>query len=319
MTVYELAKLYHNHNLPTDARIVEGREPITRYHEGRIISEMDKLVGLSPEERTLVERCRKDYELEMRNLSLVFRLPLGDIVEDLQLDPNHNYTPNELSALIDLFNNPRTFLEREFLVGTVDRAIDIIAVANNKQSVSGLAAQLVELDRTKIVKCPGWVLEVLRESVDEWISAPSAADTAMVLPMLTLAFIDKNWKLQRRAQRIINRCYLECKEGRGDSESLCTSVNYNSYVTRFSTRKIAAAWCGITDSLKGNLDALSVVTIIRLLTVAKHIEEFLRLPVSLKQPLLDQLAKKAKESGFPAQACADKLVSVDNSVMAKAV
>ncbi len=318
MTVFELEKLYHGRSIRTDVRILEGREPITRYPESRIISEMEKLAGESYEARSIVERCRKDHEAEMRHLSLVFRLPLGNFGY-LKFNPNYPYTPQELSLLLDLFSTPRTFAEREFLVEIVDIAIDVIDAAKDKQSVAMLAATLVELDRTKTVKSPVWILDILRGAVNGWISSPAVADTEMVLPLLTLAFIDEDWKLQRRAQRIINRCYIESKEGKGSAESICLSTAYSSYLNRFSTRKIAKEWCRLIGSLNELVRCLPIISLLRLLIAASRIEEFTRLPESSKRILFDHIVLAGKSSGFPYQLCLDKLAPSIGTILAKAL
>lgn len=125
----------------------------------------------------------------------------------------------------------------------------------------------------------------------------------MIFPLLTFAFIKKDWSMERKAQHLINQCYKSCREGNYSIDDLYTAVTYCSYISRFSICNIAKLWNNYCEMLiSSNLIAnISTENIISLLEVAKDTEDFAQISYLLKARLIQILRNRAKENDVLAQ------------------
>lgn len=250
LSVDDLERLYRQRPRRVEARIADGREHFTCYFESRIVAELSRRTPADGAERLKIDYCKLTHAAELENMSSILGLPQGADAAALHEAPRR-YTPAELAAMISESRSPQTLAERERLVELVDCAIDMLDTADDMQPMARLAAELVELGRTKAVRCPQRVVGMLAEAVAQWTRTPRAEETEMVIPMLTLALVNKDRTLERRAQRIINRCYRACLAAPAYTpqaiDRFYIAATCSSYVTRFSPRKLSAAWTAFTS------------------------------------------------------------------------
>ena len=112
-----------------------------------------------------------------------------------------------LTLLIKRYSGYKSIEERELLVECVDLALDTMQSTEDKAMLIGIAAEIVEIGRRNIVKVPGWTVDYLSEAIHQARKDPRVAESELVLPLLTLNIQTRSPKLERAAQRIINRCY----------------------------------------------------------------------------------------------------------------
>ncbi|MDE5877675.1 MAG: hypothetical protein K2H47_09315, partial [Muribaculaceae bacterium] len=302
LTISEMELLYRQRPLRTEARIAEGREHLTLFFETRIVTELSRRTPSDLTEQLKIDYCLITHQAELANLSAILNLPLGNPKDSLPFDPSHTYTPSELIAMLTLYQSPRTLTEREILIETVDYALNLLSTLNPPLSTlhpspSTLQplAHLVELNRRKIIHCPNWVKQLLSASICQWNKLPDIKPAEIILPLLTWSLITQNPSLERKAQRLINQCYRACKQGTSTIEDLYTAVIYCSYIPRFSICNIAKLWNSHCEMLiSSNLSAnIPTESIIALLEVAKHTEDFAPISYFLKNKLIEILKERS--------------------------
>ena len=157
MTIDELYKLYLQWPKRHNERLVDGREQLTFYYEGRIVRELNRRTTTVLAEQLKVDYCNLTYANELENMSFLFSTPLicCDYMYVYSREAEH--TPAELLSLIRLYSNYRNIAERELLVEYVDDALDTIKKAKDKKAIIDLVAEVVNLGREKIIACPKWL------------------------------------------------------------------------------------------------------------------------------------------------------------------
>lgn len=262
LSIGELEILYRQRPLRVKARIAEGREHFTRFLESRIVDELKRRTPASMTERLQKRYCLKTHRIEMENMAAILNLPLGRPLPSPALSPEcsghsecsghfectvHSECADHAecschSRLCRGNSQPADLHEREALVEAVDLALDSIASASRLQPLAGMMAEIVELNRRGIVRAPEWVAVKLDGAIREWCRRPQVPDTDMVIPLLTMAYINKDRSLERKAQRIINRSYRDCIAGNGTIASFYVASSCSSYVTRYSHRRLSLLW-----------------------------------------------------------------------------
>lgn len=345
LTVDQLVTLYLRFPERVEPRISAGREHFTRFFETRIISELSTRTPADSTERSKIDSCLSSHRAEMDNMAAVLGLPLTPATPSaspdiLAPDPTRHYTPDELIALLHLYTPCRDLTERERLVEYVDYSLNLLASSSDHQPLANLVAELAELDRRHIVRCPHWLHTLLTDTITAWLTSPVVPDTDMVLPLLTASLLNLTVtpphrrpipppSLERRAQRIINRCYRTSLSLPCSSHSLTPAylsdlittlyiaATYSSYVTRFSSRRLALAWntlaayflyipnyttiesCLSKDSIDSVDESsslksyLSTSQLIYLLLVADELNSFVPVTYSLHRHLFTSLEKKS--------------------------
>ncbi len=76
MTIDELYKLYLQWPKRHNERLVDGREQLTFYYEGRIVRELNRRTTTVLAEQLKVDYCNLTYANELENMSFVFSTPL---------------------------------------------------------------------------------------------------------------------------------------------------------------------------------------------------------------------------------------------------
>ena len=297
MSIDTLYTLYRQWPLRHQARLEEGREHLTYYYEGRIVSELNSRKASTKAEQLKIDYCSFAYQAELENLSSIISKPIVVNRNKLEPDCRREHSPAELTALIRLYSDYRDVTEREILVEYVDYALDIIDSTDDKASVLALAAELVELARRKIVVVPQRVTDFLADAIED----TAIPDVRKVMPMLTLELITGDRTLSRKAQRIINRCYKACQE-KPSVDEIYTAIVCCEYVSRFSARKMVAV---LNDFIKNKLtETLSLTTtqISRLLEAASELAPYAKTSEAAKTALLNILAERSKQQDLEARA-----------------
>lgn len=312
MTVNELYRLYECWPLRHEKRSAEGREPLTFYYEARIVRELLNRTAGDRSEQLKIEHCTRSYAKELENLSFLFSKPVS--VDDERFNPDRNaaQSPAELLAFIRLYSSYRDIAERERLVEYVDMALDTIKSTDDKTAVLALATEVAEITRKKILTSPAWVVDLIEETLI------SVSDTDKVLPLLTLAMIRSDWSLQRKAQRIINRCYKACQTA-PTVECLYIAVTGCDYVTRFSIRKIASAWHTLCQhQFSPETTNPDTAQLIRLLEVSDQLAPYADISHEARALLIERINEQARQGNLLAQICL-KLRESENSELFEAV
>lgn len=191
-----------------EERLLAGREHLTFYNEGRIVRQLLQCKATGIAQRQKIDSCLKSYKNELSNLSRIFAMPVGDIHT---AEPAQTHTPAELAEKIRQYTDYMDIAGRELLIEYADRALDALEAAEDRQPVADLAAALAEAGRKEALRIPQWVNTFLSEAVKDWQKHPRVPDTDMVMPMLTLALLNHDPALERKAARIIRRCYKACR------------------------------------------------------------------------------------------------------------
>ena len=162
----------------------------------------------------------------------------------------------ELAALLRRHSDYRDFAGLTLLLEYTSLALDLLqhtpgqqTTENGQQTTDNqlnLLCELVELRRKQIIPIPAWVDTRLEKTVKQALLSDSGNDPRLALPLLTLHMLTGDDALERKARRIINRCYREAFDDTlpltRRIDSLHTAVTCCDYVTRFSPRKAAACW-----------------------------------------------------------------------------
>lgn len=312
LSVSELETLYRQRPHRIEARIAAGREHLTLFFESRIIAELSRRTPIDLTEQLKIDYCLIIHRIETANLSGILNLPLGNPKDSLPFDPYHTYTPSELIALLTLYQSPRTLIEREILIETVDYSLDLLVATSpsDLQPLANLTAHLAELQRRKMAHCPAWLPRLLTTTITRWRRSPSVPDTDMVFPLLTAALINRTPSLERQAQRIINRCYrialtipeviisLSDKTLKNYCQlstlivSLYIATIYSTYLNRFNISKLTIGWHAlITNFSKSSTFIVSTSELIQLHSVATELNCFSSLSYSLQCYLMHLLAQ----------------------------
>ena len=335
LTVDQLITLYSRFPERVEARIAVGREHFTRFFETRLISELSTRTPADSTEQAKIDSCLRSHRAEMANMAAVLGLPLAPADSSapspdiLAPDPTRRYTSDELIALLHLYTPCRDLAERERLVEYVDYSLNLLASSTDHQPLANLIAELAELSRRHIVTSPRWLYTLLTDTIADWLTAPTVPDTDMVLPLLTASLLNLTVtpphrrpitppSLERRAQRIINRCYrtaLSVLSTPSTSltltstqlSSLITSLHIaatcSSYVTRFSSRRLAIAWNSLAayflyiphpaplPNFPSLHSPLSTIHLITLLLAADELTPYLPINYTLHYTLLILLEK----------------------------
>lgn len=301
MTVDELEQSFRMSRIRYKRRLTEGREPFTRFYETGIVNELATRNIANAKERLKADYCRIANHIELENMSFVLRLPYDGegcrTASDIPADM--------LAHMIELYGGFQSLTEREMLAAYVDYGLNLMEEADNDQSLSGVAAMILELDFKEKIRSPYRVKTYLAESINHWIASPEVAESAMVIPMLTLAMVDNAPSLERRAKTIINHCYRRCTGGTATIDDLHIATRCCDYVSRFSSRRMASCW---NDLCTAPDNGLSSSQITRLLEAANEIEDFAPINQSSKNRLTNILREKARSADILAQAVLQKRV-----------
>ena len=293
MGVDELYTHYLRSPLRREQRITEEREHFTYYYERRIVRELLTRKASDTAEQLKIDYCAITYGNDLENLSRVLSLPVSGKRDRLEYDRGRSYTPAELLALIKLYAGYRDIEERELLIEYVDVALDSIREAEDKASVLALATEIAELGKKKKVSCPRWVTDVIEEGLE------SAQDCDKVLPMLTQSAIRNDEFLERKAQRIVNRCYKACLTA-PTTEMLYVAVLCSDYVSRYSVHRMATAWNHLCElALNPETDA-PTSQLVRLLEISEEIAPYADLSTELSTRQKQTLKTRARHRDLEA-------------------
>lgn len=276
LAVDELYHLYRHWPERHRKRALEGREQMTFYYEGRIVRELNRRKELSESERLKVDYCKMTYRNELENMSFLFSIPVESQSKLIAPEENEVLSSCELETLIRRHSKYRGIEERELLIEYIDIALDLMQSAENKAMMIGLAAEIVELGRREVARVPEWTIGFLTEGIDEARKDSRVSEEELVIPLLTLSIRIRSTKLEREAQRIINRCYRSAFDDSLDLskriESLHTAVTCSDYVTRFSIRKAASLWNEFTRQAHSSSNKITSKEISLLSEIAHECE-----------------------------------------------
>lgn len=302
MSIGELKRLYRQSHIRHKERLTEGREHFTYYIEGKIVREIKCRNAASDVERSKIDCCVAAYRNELENMSDIFSRPVK--VDDDKIFPDSTkiYTPEELTSLIALYRDYRDITEREILIEYVDYALDLLKSSGDARSMLGLVTEISEIGRRKIIHVPEWVNKMLEDAVAQ----QTDNDAGLAIPLLTLHLVSGNRAFERKAQRIINRCYRSAlNETLGLSQmidNLHTAVACCEYITRFSVRKTAAIWNRICDCNMSTEDTLTSKQIFQLLEIAHELEDYAQISSESKNHLKELLGQRASSGDIEASA-----------------
>ena len=157
--------------------------------------------------------------------------------------------PLPLSARLRRHSDYRDFAGLTLLLEYTSLALALLQHTPDQQTTDNhlnLLCELVELRRKRIIPIPAWVDTRLEKTVKQALLSDGGNDPRLALPLLTLHMLTGDDTLERKARRIINRCYREAFDDTlpltRRIDSLHTAVTCCDYVTRFSPRKAAACW-----------------------------------------------------------------------------
>lgn len=239
LSISQLDCLYRQRPRRIQARIAAGLEPVTRYLESQIAAELASRKAADIIEQLKIDYCLTTHRIEMLRMARLLGLPYEPESKTASTPPS--LTPETILAEINRLRTPHTLSERESLVRIADCAIDNLRLSSDLQSLAPLAAELIELQRRNILRIPAWVNQYLSKAINQWTRTPRVPDTQMVLPLLTSAIATRDWPLQRRAQRIINRCYRACLAGTPTPADILTATTFSSFIPRFNPRLLPGA------------------------------------------------------------------------------
>lgn len=300
MSIGELERFYRQSHIRHKERLADGREHFTYYIEGRIVREIKSRKAASNGEKLKVDYCVATYRNELENMSAIFSRPVK--IDDDKIFPDNTkmYTPEELTSLIALYRDYRDITDREILIEYVDYALDLLKSSGDARSMLGLVTEIAEIGRRKIIHVPAWVDKMLEDAVAQ----QTDNDAELAIPLLTLHLASGNRAFERKAQRIINRCYKSAlNETLGLSQlidNLHTAVTCCEYVTRFSVRKTAAIWNRISDCNMSTEDTLTSKQIFQLLEIAHELEGYAHISRESKNHLKELLGQRASSGDIEA-------------------
>lgn len=298
MKIDELHSLYRSWPMRHKERQSEGRESFSFYYEGRIVRELSKRKPANKTEQLKIDYCVATYRNELDNMSAVFSLPVQVGGEKILPDSTRHYSPDELTALIRRYKVYRAIEEREILVEYADLALDLLQQDSGAPSSLPLLTEIAELRRVNIIRIPEWVVSKLEYAVKLALALKTSSDAELPLPLLTLHIITKDQTLERKAQRIINRCYRSVFDGGIDLgkriENLHTAVTCCDYVSRFSVRKAVTAWNELSSLALSSENTLTPNQTFQLLEIAKECEEYASICVESQNRLRQVLERMSQ-------------------------
>lgn len=313
LTVNELYNLYRFWPERHQKRVLEGREHMTFYFEGRIVRELKRRKTLTASEQLKVDYCKMTYRSEIENLSFIYSVPVDTHNNLIVPEGDQAYSSSELTSVIKSYSSYKSIAERELLVEYVDLALDSMQSAEEKAMLIGVAAEIVELGRRCIVKVPAWTVDFLSQAIDQACKDPRVPESELVLPLLTLNLQNHSPKLEREARRIINRCYKSAFDNSADLgkriEDLHAAVTCCDYVTRFSIRKAAALWHDLSTQALSPGQEPTPKQIFQLLDIAKACEAYANISAQSKEKLKEMLSDMA-QSDSPEVRALNKLVKM---------
>lgn len=164
-----------------------------------------------------------------------------------------------------------------------------------------MLTEIAEIGRKEIIRVPEWVNRRLEDAVR---SANKDADLAPA--MLTLQIVNEDQTLERKAQRIINRCYRQAFDIDCDLvrriESLHTAVTCCDYVSRFSIRKVAALWNELSSQFLSSSKNLKPKQIFQMLEIANECEDYAAISAESKNALKQRLENLSYSGSIEAMA-----------------
>lgn len=274
LSITELHSLYRRWPIRHREREAKGREHVTFYYEGRIVSELLRRNAADKAEQLKIDYCVATYNNELDNMSFVFSRPVRIEGEKINPDNGRSYSPDELTALIRLYSDYRDIMDREMLVEYVDYALDMMERDNDATSSLGLVSEIADLGRRKIFRVPGWVNKKLEDTVKLALRSKTSKDSELALAMLTLQMLTGDNSLTRKGQHIINKCYKSAFKDSADLgcriENLNIAVMCCDYVSRFNVRKTAALWNELNDKALSLEAELSSKHVFWMLEIAKE-------------------------------------------------
>lgn len=275
------------------------------YREGAVVDELEKRDAATLGEQLKKDCCTLIYQNELEYLSFVIDKPIGDKSDFSPLDAPRDYTVSEIQALIETVSDYRTVYKRETLAQYVDYAIRVIGKYTDLQAVANLIAEIAWLNHKGKISCTIRINDMLAEAIRQWEKNPDVPDVEMILPLLTFSQMTKDWSYQRKAQRIINRCYRNCMESLDDIEAAIKNVHvsaiYCTYVTRFSIRKLAARWNELCGTIISSGTRLKPEQVIMLLDAEREIRDYAPVSPELSGALLENLEGFAQGGDLTAE------------------
>ncbi len=298
LTIAELHSLYRCWPIRHKQHEAAGRESFSFYYEERIIRELKRRKATNKSEQLKIDYCTATYRNELENMSFVFSRPIQVDSEKIFPEPHRQYTPDELTALISLYKAYRDIVEREILVEYANRALDLLEQNTDTSSNLNLLTELAELGRRKIIHIPAWVIRKLEDTVKSTLAYKTGNDADLPLALLTLQLINKDTSLERKAQRLINRCYKSAFDEHEDTATkianLHTAVMCCDYVSRFSVRKVAKLWSELVAQALSSALPLTPRQTFQLLEIANKCEPYVNISAESKtklQLLLDSMTQ----------------------------
>ena len=252
LSIDQLEQLFRQRPTRIKARLAEGRDISTRHFETSIVNELNRRQSATPLEQLKKDYCLRINRQEQDSLGHLTQAPIG---QD-SYDPALCTTPEALAAAIKRLQDPKTVMEREALQQYIDQSIDLLKTITPRQKGAPLAVTLI-VAGWKGQKTATWLKDYLAEALKDWKKHPELPATKMVLPLLTAYQETRDASYRRQAQRIINRSYRAVTSP--DAQFIAPSdfidhiyiaLKCCEYVTRFSLRKVRAAWdefCGKVD------------------------------------------------------------------------
>ncbi len=297
LTIGELHTLYRRWPVKHYDKSAAGRESMSFYFEGRIVREMMRRKAANKSEQLKIDYCNAMYSNELSNISQLFSLPVRVDDDKIYPDSKRSYTPEELSALIRLYKDYRDITEREILVEYADYSLDWLERNQNVVSGLNLLTEIAEIGRRKIICIPKWVTKRLADTVNLALASKTGNEAELSVAMLTLQIINGDSSLERRAQRIINRCYKSAFDDSANLgeriENLHTAVMCCDYVTRFSVRKAAALWNLLSVQALSSCIGLKSRHLFQLLEIARECGGYAHIsdkPKDKLKQMLDEMA-----------------------------
>lgn len=252
LSIDELEQLFRQRPKRIGQRLAEGRDISGHFFETRIVRELSRRQASTPIEQLKKDYCLRINRQELDNLSVLTQMPLGTPRTDIAPDAS----PRALEKAIRRLQHPKTVMEREALQACIDQGTTLLTTLPSKQQGARLAATLI-VTGWKGQQTATWLTAYLLQALKDWQEVPTQPDTEMVLPLLTAYQETQDAGYQRKARRIINRCYKAVTTPNTELDTpsdfindMYIAVKCSDYVTRFSRRKVMKAWtefCGNVD------------------------------------------------------------------------
>lgn len=165
MTIGELHSLYRRWPIRHKKRVAEGREHMTYYYEGRIVSELQSRKAATKDEQLKIDYCVATYRNELNNLSFMLSCPVEAYDDKIYPDRTTVYSPAELVELIRRYSSYRDVVEREILIEYVDYALDLLAHNGCDKETRGLLTVVERLGIQSIINIPEWINDMSENQV----------------------------------------------------------------------------------------------------------------------------------------------------------